>query len=426
MSLQTEQLLNGRYRLEEPIGYGGMGRVFRAIDELLDRPVAVKLLDRTGDADTPELSEARAAARLSHPGVVHVFDVGVSDPEGQGYIVMELVPGSPLAEILRERGRLPPKEAAELAGQVADALEAIHRHGMVHCDVKPLNIIVTPSGHAKLVDFGIARATAADGENLGSAAYVAPEQARGETVDARTDIYALGAVLYEMLVGNRPFSGANTAELVRKRLISDPPPPRTQNPRVPGDLEAIVMRALAREPAKRYTSAAELRDALHQIQSRAAAPTQVMPRVRLPARLIPSKLPYLKLPHVKLPQSKLPQSKLPHVRRPYACERLPEVREFPRPRRAIATAAAIAICAVAVAGWRVTHPQSGRVPNLVGLPLSQVSLALEQGGVAPADVTVLTREVDQRYVGTVVDQQPQPGLPRSADVEIQIAVGVGH
>lgn len=408
MSLQTERLLGGRYRLQEPIGYGGMGRVFRATDELLDRAVAVKLLDEPGPDLRPELAEARAAARLSHPGVVHVFDVGTSEGEGHGYIVMELVPGRSVAEILRDQGKLLPNEAAELAAQVADALEAIHSHGMVHCDVKPLNIIVNPTGHSKLVDFGIARATAgvSKGENFGSAAYVAPEQARGEAVDARTDVYALGAVLYEMVVGRRPFTGATTTDLVRQRLIADPLPPRSLNPRVPRDLELVVMRALAREPADRFASAAELRDALRDVISHAAAPTQPLKPVRAPMSTA-----FMANAASQVGAAVHERLSLPRARRAR--------------RRVVAIAAAILICLLVGLGWRVTHPAANGVPHLVGLALSEVPAALEEAGLAPADVTVLTRRVDPPYVGTVVDQQPQPGKPRSAD-GLQIAIGVAQ
>ena len=211
-----------------------MGRVFRAQDELLDRPVAVKLLATTLFPNA--LEEARSAGHLSHPGVVQVFDVGVDRPTG--YIVMELVDGRSLHDMLREMGRLPAKLAADIAMQLADGLHAAHHAGLIHCDVKPSNVLVTRDGRTRLIDFGIARhvsdaVRAAQDEVLGSAAYVAPEQARGETVDARSDVYALGVVLYEMLVGHPPFRGTNLTDVVLQRFTAHPTPPRSIDPRVP-------------------------------------------------------------------------------------------------------------------------------------------------------------------------------------------------
>jgi serine/threonine-protein kinase len=391
VSLEAAQLLGGRYRLVEPIGYGGMGRVFRAHDELLDRAVAVKLLDQSA-LDASEIAEARAAARLSHPGVVHVFDVGLAEPGGRGYIVMEMVPGHTLRDILRDRGRLPADEAAHLAAQLADALDAMHRLDIVHCDVKPLNVIVTPLGHTKLVDFGIARATAdkPHAENLGSAAYVSPEQARGEGVDARSDIYALGAVLYEMLTGARPFAGENAAQIISRRLSADPPPPRSLDPRIPRDLEMITLRALAREPSQRFASAADMRDALRAAIARASDTTQVIPRIGTP------NIETLRVPPLRAP------------------------------RLALIAFAVLVVCLLTVGGWRLSHPTNHGVPRLVGTRLSEVPAALEDAGFAPADVTILTRPVESQYVGTVVDQQPQPGLPPTGDDALQIAVGVSQ
>jgi serine/threonine-protein kinase len=389
--LQIPERLGGRYRLEQSIGTGGMGRVYRAHDELLDRPVAVKLLDEAA-SDPARMAEARAAASVSHPGIVHVFDVGL---EGEtGYIVMELASGSTLRDVLRDRGPLEPLEAAELAAQVADALEAIHRHGMVHCDVKSLNVILTESGHTKLVDFGIARAAASersgDEEIRGSVAYVAPEQARGEALDGRTDVYALGAVLYEMLTGRTPFSGATTAEVVAQRLVSEPPPPRRFDEAIPAEIESIALRALARNPAERYASAAEMRDALRAFVARsgdaAFAPTQPMP--------------VLEPIHSRL------RSRVPHL-----------------DRRALALIGVCVVLLGAATGWRLTHPPIRTVPMLVGRSQSELPQVLEDAGISMSQTTVLTRPVQPEYVGRIVDQQPQPGLPLDAD-GLQIAVGV--
>ena len=406
VSLQTAQRLSHRYLLLEPIGYGGMGRVFRGRDELLDRDVAIKLLDQSS-LEPSGLAEARAAARVSHPAVVRIFDVGVAEGTGQGYIVMELAAGRPLREILRERAPLAADEAARLASQIADALQAIHELGMVHCDVKPLNVIVTPVGDIKLVDFGIARASTTAGERIGSATYLAPEQVRGEPLDGRTDVYALGAVLYEMLVGTAPFPGDVPADVAAARLAVDPPPPRSINPRVPSALAAIAMRALNREPAGRYASADEMRQALNAAVDRSSSATQPLPEVR---------------PRVSAPRSRESRARVgARVVRPRITAMRPAIE---RPN-VFVVLAVIAILVLGIAGWRVTHPPTPGVPHLVGLRLSEVPAALEQAGIAPADTVILTRRVEAEYVGTVVDQQPQPGLPRDPD-GVQIAVGVSR
>ncbi len=276
MAVEIPERLAGRYVLGEPLGRGGMGRVFRAHDALLDRDVAVKLVE-----DAAATIEARAAAGVSHSRVVRIFDVG------SGFIVMELVEGPSLREVLREQGRLRPARAARLAAQVADALEAIHRHGLVHCDVKPGNILITPSGIPKLTDFGVAQAAAgphpdvADGAVWASAAYLSPEQARGESVDARTDVYALGVVLYEMIVGRQPFSGDSPASVAAQRLVAEPPPPRRIDPSIPMALSGVVMRALARDAAHRFATAADLRDALCSALGTATERTQVLPVARV-------------------------------------------------------------------------------------------------------------------------------------------------
>jgi eukaryotic-like serine/threonine-protein kinase len=271
-----------RYRLREPIASGGMGHIYRALDERLDREVAIKVLDPDPSAAEPSILEARATARLAHPGLVQVFDVGSED--GLEYIVMELVPGRSLRELLAARRRLTPAETVSIGAQLADALAYVHRQGLVHCDVKPRNVMLTPDGTVKLLDFGIAEGTDSTrtlplGEVRGSAAYISPEQARGERPDARSDIYALGILLYELLAGHPPFTGPDVHTVVVQRLVADPPRLRPSNPQVPGALEQVVLTALARDPAARYQSASDLSDAL----SRALTVGVRTPRKRLVA-----------------------------------------------------------------------------------------------------------------------------------------------
>lgn len=246
-----------------------MAQVWEATDEVLRRQVAVKVLHPHLAADetfvTRFRQEAVAAARLTHPGIVSIYDT-CSDDDVEA-IVMELVPGRTLRDRLDEDTPVDPWQAAGLAAQVAEALEAAHRAGLVHRDVKPANVLLAGDGRVKVTDFGIAKAVAdADltqpGLMVGTAKYLAPEQVRGEGVDPRTDLYSLGVVLYEMLCGRPPFTADTDAATALARLHRDPLRPRQVRPSVPKPLEEIVCRAMAREPDDRFGSAADLRAAL--------------------------------------------------------------------------------------------------------------------------------------------------------------------
>ena len=256
--------LVGRYRLERRLGHGGMASVFLARDSELDRPVAVKLLGENvaGDKGLRErfVREARLAARLSHPNVVSIYDAGADD--GRPYIVMEYVEGETLADLLA-RGPLQPEEARQLALQACRGLAHAHDAGLIHRDIKPQNLLLRSDGTLKIADFGIARAAEGTaltqaGTVLGTAAYLSPEQALGEEVTAATDIYSLGAVLYELLTGRPPLEPESLADLADKQRRPSIAPVREPAPHVPRDLEDVVMRCLARNPEYRPRSAAEL------------------------------------------------------------------------------------------------------------------------------------------------------------------------
>ena len=257
-------LFDGRYRIVGRLGQGGMARVFLADDESLHRKVAVKVLaDR--HSDDPHFierfqREARAAARLNHPNIVQVYDQGQSD--GVSYIVQEYVEGETLKDLIRREAPIEPRRAIGLALQILAALRVAHQQGVIHRDVKPQNILVQPDGKAKVADFGIARAGDAEmteaGSIVGTAQYLAPEQARGLPVGPPADLYAVGIVLYEMLSGRVPFDG-DQAVTVAMRHVQEPPVPLAdRNPLVPVDLESIVMRALTKDPTRRYQSAEEM------------------------------------------------------------------------------------------------------------------------------------------------------------------------
>ncbi|HET6809770.1 MAG TPA: protein kinase [Acidimicrobiales bacterium] len=270
MTERAPVVLGGRYRLDAVLARGGMAEVWEAHDSLLDRPVAVKVplahLRMQPDFMMRFRREAVAAARLNHPNVVSVYDTG-SDPDLGAYIVMELVPGPSLRDVIKSEGPFPVERAVAVAGQVAAALEFAHRRGVVHRDVKPANVLLAPDG-VKVADFGIAKA-ALDADDLtqtnlmlGTARYLAPEQVEGRPLDARSDVYALGVVLYEMLCGRAPFDADSDLALAVKHLTAEAGPPSETNPEVPPWLDAVVMSTLAKDPDQRFQSAAALHRAL--------------------------------------------------------------------------------------------------------------------------------------------------------------------
>jgi serine/threonine protein kinase len=261
------RVFSDRYELTHLIARGGMAEVYRARDRLLDRPVALKVL-------FPELSvdrafverfrrEAQNAAKLSHPNIVPVFDWG--EDAGSYFIVMEYIAGRALSAVLREAGPLDPARAADIASQVAAALASAHRHGVVHRDIKPGNVLITEDGQVKVTDFGIARAVNTEesltqtGAVMGTATYFSPEQAEGIEVDARTDIYSLGVVLFEMLTGRPPFLGETPVSVASKHVRDIAPMPRELLDTVPVELESVTMKAMAKLPDQRYPDADDFR-----------------------------------------------------------------------------------------------------------------------------------------------------------------------
>ena len=259
------QTIGERYTVEARIGQGGMAEVFRGFDPQLDRTVAIKVLGHPFDRDAGFVTrfrrEAQAAARLNHPNIVAVYDAG-ADGDTQ-YIVMEYIEGRTLASFLGGGGQPTPMQSVELTEKVASALQAAHEHGIIHRDIKPANVMVTRSGAVKVMDFGIARlqsdATAPQTSSvIGTPAYFSPEQAQGQTVDARSDIYSLGCVLYEMLAHHQAFTGDTPVAIAYKQVNETPPPPSASNPDVPPRLDAVVMKCLAKNPANRYQTAGEL------------------------------------------------------------------------------------------------------------------------------------------------------------------------
>lgn len=278
--MSTPQHLSDRYELGEILGFGGMSEVHLARDVRLHRDVAVKVL-RADLARDPSFylrfrREAQNAAALNHPAIVAVYDTGEAEtPSGPlPYIVMEYVDGVTLRDIIHNDGPMPPRRALEVIADACQALNFSHQHGIVHRDVKPANIMISNAGAVKVMDFGIARALADGGNSvtqtaavIGTAQYLSPEQARGEQVDARSDVYSLGCVLYELLTGEPPFVGDSPVAVAYQHVREDPVPPSHKHGGISAELDAVVLKALAKNPDNRYQSAAEMRADLVRVHS---------------------------------------------------------------------------------------------------------------------------------------------------------------
>lgn len=257
----AERVLSARYELLDLIGSGGMADVYRAHDQLLDRIVAVKILHVQFRNDEEFIGkfhrEAQAAAKLSHSNIVNIYDVGIDGDDH--YIVMENVRGNTLKSLIKEKGQLLVPDALRIAREIADALAHAHGNHLVHCDIKPHNILLTEAGHAKVADFGIARAVTEStmtysGNVIGSVHYFSPEQAKGTLITPKSDVYSLGVVLYEMLTGTLPFNGETPVAIAMKHLQEEPVSPRRIRPDIPPVVEAIVMKAMSKEPDRRPSS----------------------------------------------------------------------------------------------------------------------------------------------------------------------------
>jgi beta-lactam-binding protein with PASTA domain len=288
--MTTPQVLGERYEIGGVLGRGGMAEVHRGRDLRLGREVAVKVL-RHDLARDPSFQvrfrrEAQASASLNHPAIVAVYDTG-EDRTSTGatpYIVMEYVEGETLRDVLRREGHLSPERAMSLSADICGALDFSHRNGIVHRDVKPGNVMITPQGTVKVMDFGIARAVSDSAATMtstaaviGTAQYLSPEQARGESVDARSDVYSLGCMLYELVTGAPPFTGDSPVAVAYQHVREDPKLPSSINPQIPAELDAILLKAMSKNPANRYQSAAEMRnDLLRALAGQRVEATPVM------------------------------------------------------------------------------------------------------------------------------------------------------
>ncbi|MBX3047881.1 MAG: serine/threonine protein kinase [Anaerolineales bacterium] len=286
-----KQLLNKRYQLEGSLGKGGMATVYRGRDLMLERDVAIKLLrqDYSKDPAFRERfrQEAKAAANLSHSNIVTVYDFGFD--EDRLFIVMEYVPGTDLYSLVKQRGRYNPQEGLPLMIQACKGIGYAHRAGLVHCDVKPHNFLVTPDGRLKVADFGIARALASihpdeEAEVVwGSPQYFAPEQAAGGAPSPASDVYSLGVIMYQMFTGRLPFTASDPAQLARDHQIAPVQPPNQLNPLISPTLNEIMLKVLAKEPAGRYRTADQLGRVLLNLVAPVPAPAAPLPQAAPPA-----------------------------------------------------------------------------------------------------------------------------------------------
>ncbi|HEY6678020.1 MAG TPA: protein kinase [Actinomycetota bacterium] len=437
--LDADVLLGDRYRLVRMIGSGGMGTVWEAEDETLGRPVAVKVLSESLAAGEHAVRrferEAQAAARLSGPYIAAVYDFGRSD--GRPYIVMELVPGETLADRLAREGPLPPLEASRIATRVAEALEEAHRAGIVHRDVKPGNVMLTPAGDVKVMDFGIAAAAWAErvttsGLVLGTPSYLAPEQAKSEKTTPASDVYALGAMLYEMVAGRPPFVAESPVALALAHIREDPRPLDQVADGVPPNVASASMAALAKDPAERPPSAAAfasmLREPTLPLQAIAApeettplAPaaggreettqvTPVAPRPEDTTQVAPA---------APVPEETVPLSPVQHHG---------DRRRILIPVVLIAAVLLLILAILMVeARDRSILQRAGRearggvrvtVPELSGKTISEAQDALEEVGLGVGDVRVRPGEA-----GIVIRSDPPAGDRVRRDTSVTLIVG---
>jgi eukaryotic-like serine/threonine-protein kinase len=430
--------VGGRYELGELLGRGGMAEVRRAVDQRLGRPVAVKQL-RADLAIDPTFQarfrrEAQSAAGLNHPTIVAVYDTGeeIDPPTGVAipYIVMELVEGQTLRDVLKDGRKILPERALELTQGVLDALGYSHKAGIVHRDIKPANVMLTPNGGVKVMDFGIARAVADTSATMtqtaaviGTAQYLSPEQARGETVDARSDLYSTGCLLYELLVGRPPFVGDSPVSVAYQHVRETPLPPSQLDPEISPEIDAVVLKALAKDPADRYQSAKEMKDDISRLlagqQTTAQQATAVVP---LAAGAIAANA-YDDATHVATPPTFIP---------PAGPEGPDEEYEEEEPRKSRVGLAilvtALIVAALGLGGWGLYRMLNPNNPDTVEVPLV-VGLSEEdaRNQLANNQLTVEVKKVngDEEGKGQVTAQDPLENTVVPVNSKVTITVNDG-
>ena len=410
----SELSFGRRYRVIERIGSGGMAEVFKAVDEVLGRTVAVKVL-HPRYATEPNFvarfrQEAQAAANLSHPNIVNIYDWG-RDGETY-YIVMEYVNGTDLKTLVEDSGPLDPVRVAQYGAQVCAALAVAHGYDVIHRDIKPHNIVITPDGTVKVMDFGIARAgnttMTQTGSVLGTAQYISPEQAQGGMLGPSSDLYSLGATLYELVTGQVPFDADTPVAIALKQVNEQPVPPRQLRASIPAALEAVILKAMRKNPAERYASANEMRDDLMRVVNgdrvHAAAPapvgyvddTTVMPAVERAERTRTAQGPVM--------------------------QPIPERRTNPWPW--IALVAAVLVVGLGIA-WALGAFGAGSVavPSVVGMPEQEASSTIVVNGLKVGEVT--TGNSSEYAAGEVMEQNPPAGTRVKGGTAVNLVVSAG-
>jgi serine/threonine-protein kinase len=396
------RVVGGRYELGELLGYGGMAEVLRGRDSRLNRDVAIKVLRADLARDPSFLNrfrrEAHSAAGLNHPSIVAVYDTGedvAHDGTPQPFIVMEYVEGRTLRDILKAEGRLPVRRAMEIVADVCAALDFSHRNGIIHRDIKPANVMITPQGAVKVMDFGIARAVADNSATvtqtanvIGTAQYLSPEQARGETVDARSDVYSTGCLLYELVTGVPPFQGDSPVAVAYQHVRENPVMPSARNPEVPRSLDSIAMKALAKNPLNRYQSASDMRQDIERaLANQPVSAEAVMTdaeRTQFIARTPP--------PPVALRRTDYAE---------------PEEDDSRRTGLIWAAVVVALLLVIGAAGWAIVNfgkdngPGTVAVPSIIGMTKDAADQAIRQANLKPDKGASTSGTCDDGQPGTV-------------------------
>jgi eukaryotic-like serine/threonine-protein kinase len=389
-SVTRDTIIDGRYRVIKRLGSGGMADVYCAEDQQLGRRVALKLLYRHFAEDEQFVErfrrEASSAAGLQHPNIVGIYDRG--EWNGTYYIAMEYIEGRTLKDVIRERGPAPPEAAVDIVLQILRAARFAHQRGVVHRDIKPHNVLIDDEGRVKVTDFGIARAGASDmtetGLIMGTSQYLSPEQAQGKPVDARSDLYSIGIVLYEMLTGRVPFDAESPVAVALKQVSERPVPPRELNPEIPAALESVVLRAMEKSPARRFADADEFIAALQTGHLEPIAPPPALPPVA-------------------------------------------EVWEEERRGRRwwVWLLVVLALAAIALGIDLMLKPQQLEVPNVIGRKEATASQILQNRGFEVNIERVANADVERDEVAAQ-DPRPKTQAPEGSTVTITVSTGPGE